>query len=632
MLIRKSKRMFAAAAALPRRPEIAGDIAGALARRRFRDAARMARTASRRSDVFAEKALSRRYNYLWLCNPKVASRSIIAALTAADPDVEIIRGMSVSRIRQTRPETKDYYTFGFVRDPLTRAYSFHRDLQEGHLVTIAERMPRKWGNRRELLRVHYGLAEVSAFEEYCEWLNTPYGSDAFANRHFLSQSAHLRLPDGRLPDFIGRLESLDADFNAVTERLGLPKTPVPLLNTMAGWEARREDVEAARAEMNACLTPRAQELLRARYAEDYEIGGYAASAEETTDGRAKRMKEQAPADAAKTVAPAARAPGTAPLVSVVVEMGTRKITESIAVEESVRAQLGQRERFAPNEVEFIFVGNEAVNVEAFGENAASVAVPEGGLYEFKNVGASLARGKYVAFFDSDCRPSPGYLELACALLEESPDLSGVAGVTQFDGSGWLSTLNTLLCFGYLRDGEELSYKRPALAHNVVVRKSAFPDRPFGEYSATYGGDMFLTEYARQSGAPLRLDARLTMTHEDITRSPRKLLDRQLRDVVSRVSAPSESRKWRTIGSALAVAVKSPKWRHREIRNYARFFGWGRPSLCAAAVVVTLYGLLNVAAVLALAASPRLFRKWIGYQFAGSGADAPRPDARSAAAN
>ena len=630
MLIRKSKRMVAAASALPRRPEIAGDIAEALALRRFRDAARMARTAARRPDVFAEKAISRKRKYLWLCNPKVASRSIIAALLAADPDVEVIRDASIAQIRQTHPETQDYYTFGFVRDPLTRAYSFHRDLQEGHLVTIRERRARKRENRRELLRVYYGLAEASAFEEYCEWLNTPYGSDAFANRHFLSQSAHLRLPGGRLPDFIGRLENLDEDFNAVTERLGLPKTPLPLLNTMAGWEARLEAVESARAEMNACLTPRAQELLRTRYAEDYELGGYAPIAEGTMDRGAKRAKKQATGDGAKTVASAVGASGTAPLVSVVVEMGTRKITKSIAIEESVRAQLGQRDRFAPNEVEFLFVGNDAVNVESFGENTASVAVPEGGLYEFKNVGASLARGKYVAFFDSDCRPSPDYLERACALLEATPDLSGVAGVTRFDGSGWLSTLNTILCFGYLRDNEELSFRRPALAHNVVVRKSAFPDRPFGEYSATFGGDMFLTEYARQSGSPLRLDARLTMTHEDITRSPRKLLDRQLRDIISRTRAPSESRKWRTIASALSVAVKSPKWRYGEVRKHARFFGWGRLSLCAAALVVTLYGALDVAAVLALAVSPRLFRKWIDYQFAGSGASTPWLGGRSAA--
>lgn len=263
------------ASSLLRRPEIAGDIAGALARRRFRDAARMARTAARRPDVFAEKAISRRHNYLWLCNPKVASRSIIAALLAADPDVEIIRDMSIARVFQTRTEARECFTFAFVRHPATRAYSFHRELRSAHLVNAGEQRLGKERKRGLLFRERSGLEEAERFEAYCAWLHTPYGSDAFADRHFLSQSAHLRLPDGRLPDFVGRFESLDADFRAVAERLGMPAPSLPLLNTMAGWEAQREDVEAARAEMQGCLTPRALALLRTRYADDYELGGYA---------------------------------------------------------------------------------------------------------------------------------------------------------------------------------------------------------------------------------------------------------------------------------------------------------------------------------------------------------------------
>ena len=264
------------ASSLLRRPEIAGDVAGSLMRRRFADAARRARAAARRPDVFAEKVISRKYNYLWLCNPKVASRSIIAALLAADPGAEVIRDASVSRVLQTHPEAREYSTFAFVRHPAARAYSFHRELRSAHLTYEGEQRLGKERKRDILFRMCCGLEEADSFEAYCEWLHTPYGSDAFADRHFLSQSAHLRLPDGRLPDFVGRLESLDADFRAVAESLRMPTAPMPLLNSMAGWEARREDVESARAGMDACLTPRVEELLRTRYAEDYELGGYAA--------------------------------------------------------------------------------------------------------------------------------------------------------------------------------------------------------------------------------------------------------------------------------------------------------------------------------------------------------------------
>lgn len=278
MLIGESKAILRASSALLRHPEMARDVAGALGRRRFGDAARMARGAARRSDVFAEKIVSRKYKFLWLCNPKVASRSIIAALRAADPDAEVIRDASASRVYAMHPESRERFTFAFVRHPAARAYSFHRELRSAHLVNEGAQRLGKERKRSLLFRAYYGLEEADTFEKYCEWLHTPYGSDAFADRHFLSQREHLRLPDGRLPDFIGRLERIDEDFGAVAERLRMPAPPLPLLNSMAGWEAKPEEAEAARAAMNDCLTPRAEAALRTRYADDYELGGYSTDA------------------------------------------------------------------------------------------------------------------------------------------------------------------------------------------------------------------------------------------------------------------------------------------------------------------------------------------------------------------
>ena len=130
--------------------------------------------------------------------------------------------------------------------------------------------------------------------------------------------------------------------------------------------------------------------------------------------------------------------------------------------------------------------------------------------------------------------------------------------------------------------------------------------------------MFLTEYARRSGTPLQLDARLIMAHEDITFSVRGLLERHLRDIFGRVEEPSAARRRSTIASALAIALKSPKWRYREIKKYARFFGWGRPQMLASTPVLVLYGALDIGVVLLLTVSPRLLRKWLTYQFGDIG--------------
>lgn len=103
MLIGESKAILRASSALLRHPEMERDVAGALGRRRFGDAARMARAAARRPDVFAEKIVSRKYKFLWLCNPKVASRSIIVSLLILAP----FAASALRESRRLRPPSGD---------------------------------------------------------------------------------------------------------------------------------------------------------------------------------------------------------------------------------------------------------------------------------------------------------------------------------------------------------------------------------------------------------------------------------------------------------------------------------------------------------------------------------------------
>ena len=139
-----------------------------------------------------------------------------------------------------------------------------------------QRQQKKEKRRRFFYRMH-GLAEATGFDDYCQWLHTPYASDAVADRHILSQHLQLRLNDGRLPDFIGHIENLDADLQRVAEHLGLPKPALPLLNTMADWQATPTAMQAARSTANAILTQSSKALLATRYATDLELGDYTAT-------------------------------------------------------------------------------------------------------------------------------------------------------------------------------------------------------------------------------------------------------------------------------------------------------------------------------------------------------------------
>ena len=220
----------------------------------------------RRPDRRAEKIISRKYRYLWICNPKVASRSIILALRKVDPAAELILDSTVDEIYAAHDEASDYYSFAFIRNPYDRAYSFYA---EKHLAT---------SDLKRILFVepYYGVSEGCSFDEICQWLNTPYGSDAFADRHWLSQERHLRLRTGGMPDFIGRYENINDDLNAVATTLGMPKLDLPWLNAAVGPDATLESIKNYHSRRDVDLSLQCKSLLYQRYAGDFELGGYAA--------------------------------------------------------------------------------------------------------------------------------------------------------------------------------------------------------------------------------------------------------------------------------------------------------------------------------------------------------------------
>ena len=223
----------------------------------------IAGTAGREPDLRAEKILSHRYRFLWICNPKVASRSLIAALRAADPDARLIRRKTIAAVHLAEPQSRDYLSFAFVRDPYDRAHSFY-----------ADKIVRADDNRQRIIGPYHGVSGDSDFDAVCAWLNTPYGADAFADRHWLSQHRQIRLAAQRLPDFVGRYERLEADLRTVAERLGMPEPVLPTLNTMTGWRPDEALAESRRRLRETELSATNRALLRRRYAADFDLLGY----------------------------------------------------------------------------------------------------------------------------------------------------------------------------------------------------------------------------------------------------------------------------------------------------------------------------------------------------------------------
>ena len=220
-----------------------------------RTALSIATTAMRETDTRAEKIVSQKYRFVWIANCKVASRSMISALCAADPSATVLKGRSIEEFVDDDPELASYFSFAFVRHPYRRAFSFYAD----KFVACRE-IPEKY---RLFIEPYHGLESHFSFAEVCEWLHTPYGSDHFAERHWVSQEKTIRFAGGRLPDFIGHFENLHEDWQKVMAHLGMPSIALPHLNA----NDRGMPVEQH-------LDDYTTSLLRRRYAHDLRLGDY----------------------------------------------------------------------------------------------------------------------------------------------------------------------------------------------------------------------------------------------------------------------------------------------------------------------------------------------------------------------
>lgn len=96
---------------------------------------------------------------------------------------------------------EDYYSFSFVRNPWDRMVSFYEYVQSARLLPYS---------------VHYGRSPLPKFRE---WFDEGAPRD---------QLWYLRDSDGNIAvNFVGRFESLDADFAKVCEALRLPRVNLP---------------------------------------------------------------------------------------------------------------------------------------------------------------------------------------------------------------------------------------------------------------------------------------------------------------------------------------------------------------------------------------------------------------------
>lgn len=187
-------------------------------------------------------AVSHRYRFVWFRNAKVGTRTILNYLVEHHPDSDLL---VASGIPYPTAAFTDYFKFGLVRHPLDRFISAWQDKvhRENHFRFDDATLER-----------------MRTIENFAEWVA---GQDLRArttDRHIALQS---RMLDLTQIDYLGRMESFDADFAHVCREVGLPVRTPERRNRSTPQGVTRE---SASGELRS--------IVEEKYRRDYQILGY----------------------------------------------------------------------------------------------------------------------------------------------------------------------------------------------------------------------------------------------------------------------------------------------------------------------------------------------------------------------
>ena len=190
---------------------------------------------------------------IWIWVPKNAGGSISRDLLRVHGQNAVASDIPLELLWRLSPALRKFQTVAFKRNPYTRIVSCWLN------KVVAPYASNAGYFRKSKYR---GLEQGMTFPAFAAWLNSPQGSDARADRHWMSQHLMLTRVDRLLP-----FEDLDQSVR----ELGLNPAALPHSN-------RHDDMaQVGGLEPRPLLDwydARAFEHISARYAEDLKLLGY----------------------------------------------------------------------------------------------------------------------------------------------------------------------------------------------------------------------------------------------------------------------------------------------------------------------------------------------------------------------
>ncbi|MGE0118043.1 MAG: sulfotransferase family 2 domain-containing protein [Dongiaceae bacterium] len=174
----------------------------------------------RKADLDFPSIVSNKYRFAFCGIPKVATKSIRAALLRSPEIAAFTVNRGAVALAAEGDPYRHHYRFSFVRNPWSRVVSCYRDKILIQRSTVIGKIA--------IIADHPGLSPSLPFDAFVEWLCSEEGSDRCADRHWMSQHKFLMDAAGSIVcDFVGRLENIETDFKTVCDAVCLPPIKLP---------------------------------------------------------------------------------------------------------------------------------------------------------------------------------------------------------------------------------------------------------------------------------------------------------------------------------------------------------------------------------------------------------------------
>jgi len=150
---------------------------------------------------------------------------------------------------------------------------------------------------------------------------------------------------------------------------------------------------------------------------------------------------------------------------------------------------------------------------AYGRTVRLLSEPKPGSYSARNAGLHAARGRIIAFTDSDCRPDPQWLQQGVSMLDNNPAIGVLSGQVKIFFQNPLHPKTVELFdaeFAFRQ--EDNARQGKAVTANLFVRREVFERVGLFNDETFSGGDYEFTSRAVAHGFSLRYCADAVVYH------------------------------------------------------------------------------------------------------------------------